>query len=242
MPASDGVSDLGVDEATGKGPQHVAIIMDGNGRWAESRGLPRVEGHRRGVNTVRMVTETAAELAIPVLTLYCLSSENWKRPAAEIEFLMTLLRQYLIAERQLIVDQNIRLQLIGRTDRLSAEVLAEVETTRSASRQNRGTRLVLAIDYGGRDEIVRAAARLAASGRPIDESSLGDQLDTAGLPDVDLMIRTGGDTRISNFLLWQASYAELWFTDAAWPEFSRSDFDRALADFRRRQRRFGGLG
>ncbi len=228
-------------DSDAKRPDHVAIIMDGNGRWAQARGLPRVEGHRRGVDTVRMVTETAAELNLPVLTLYCLSSENWKRPATEIEFLMALLQQYLVAERQLIVDQNIRLHLIGRTDRLSAEVLEEVQKTRAASAANTGTRLVLAIDYGGRDEIVRAANRLATGQTAIDEQSLSGSLDTAGLPDVDLMIRTGGDQRISNFLLWQASYAELWFTDRAWPEFSRADFDQALAEYASRQRRFGGL-
>ena len=236
MPAGDGVA-----SQSATGPQHVAIIMDGNGRWAQSRGLPRVEGHRKGVDTVRMVTETAAELRIPVLTLYCLSSENWKRPAAEIEFLMALLQQYLIAERQLIVEQNIRLQLIGRTDRLPPEVIGEVEETRRVSEYNDGTRLVLAIDYGGRDEIARAAQKLAADGHVIDERSLSNSLDTAGLPDVDLMIRTGGDFRVSNFLLWQASYAELWFTDRAWPDFRREDFDAALAEFPKRGRRFGGL-
>lgn len=229
-------------------PRHVAIIMDGNGRWAKSRGLPRVEGHRRGVATVRRVTEMASELHLEVLTLYCLSSENWKRPQTELEFLMQLLRQYLIEERRTICEQNLQLRWIGRTDRLTDEVLREIERTRKLCDSNDGTRLVLAVDYGGRDEITRAARKTAseaAAGRldpeQIDEAFLQARLDTADMPDVDLMIRTGGDTRISNFLLWQASYAELWFTQKSWPEFQREDFQEALDSFAERQRRFGGL-
>ena len=229
-------------------PRHIAMIMDGNGRWARSRGLPRIEGHRRGVDTVRMVTETCAELGIEAVTLYCLSSENWKRPPSELKFLMRLLEQYLVEERRTLMGQGLRLQCIGRRDRLPPGVIEQMDRTVAMSAENRGTRVVLAIDYGGRDEIVRAARGLAAdvaAGRlspsEIGEERLGERLDTAGLPEVDLMVRTGGDMRISNFLLWQLSYAELWVTETCWPEFSREDLLRAIDDFANRQRRFGGL-
>ena len=229
-------------------PSHVAIIMDGNGRWAQSRGLPRIEGHRRGVDSVRAACELATERGIAALTLYCLSSENWKRPQSELDFLMQLLHQYVIEERELIMRQGLRLSTIGRRDRLPAEVNAELDRTIKLSAGNEGTRLVLAIDYGGRDELVRATRSIVSrvqSGElaidEIDETVLTRSLDTDELPEVDLMIRTGGDHRISNFLLWQISYAELWWTEAAWPEFDRECFDAALADFGRRQRRFGGL-
>ncbi|TWT56104.1 polyprenyl diphosphate synthase [Allorhodopirellula solitaria] len=229
-------------------PKHVAIIMDGNGRWAQNRGLPRIEGHRRGVDTVRSTTELAAQLQLEALTLYCFSSENWKRPQIELDFLMQLLRQYLIEERATLMDNNLRLRFIGRVDRLDAGVLEEVERTQALCRDNTGTELVLAVDYGGRDELARAARALATevlagelSAESIDEQAIADRLDTDGLAEVDLMIRTGGDMRISNFLLWQLSYAELWFTSKCWPEFDESDFRQALADFGDRTRRFGGL-
>jgi len=229
-------------------PKHVAIIMDGNGRWAVSRGLPRIEGHRRGAGVVRMVSETAAKLGIDAVTLYCLSSENWKRPRAELDFLMDLLREYLIDQRDTLLDNRLRLQVIGRRDRLPDAVLKEMDRTIELSAAGTATTLVLAIDYGSRDEIVRAtrqlAADVAAGHRSIDsvaESTFGELLDTAGLPDVDLLIRTGGDHRISNFLLWQISYAELYLTQTCWPEFGRSDFLSAIAEFGRRERRFGGL-
>jgi undecaprenyl diphosphate synthase len=229
-------------------PRHIAIIMDGNGRWAQNRGLPRIEGHRRGVSTVRMISETATELGIEAVTLYCLSSENWKRPRAELDFLMHLLEQYLIEERRMIMEQGIRLQVIGRRDRLPASVLSVMNQTVEMSTANPGTRLVLAIDYGGRDEITKVvrevASEVAAAKLSLDaitEQTIEDRLYTAGLPEVDLMIRTGGDLRVSNFLLWQISYAELWITDRCWPEFTRDDFVGALNDFGLRQRRFGGL-
>ncbi|WDQ17525.1 polyprenyl diphosphate synthase [Rhodopirellula sp. P2] len=229
-------------------PRHVAIIMDGNGRWAQARDLPRIEGHRRGVTTVRMVTEMASELKLDALTLYCLSSENWKRPQAELDFLMHLLQQYLVEERRTIRDQNMRLRFIGRRDRLSEEVLKEIAKTQAVSENNTGTELVLAVDYGGRDELTRMARKVAQqvqngerSIAEITESLVDETLDTAGLPDVDLMIRTGGDIRISNYLLWQISYAELYFTPKCWPEFERDDFQAALDEFAGRQRRFGGL-
>lgn len=230
-------------------PHHIAIIMDGNGRWAQARGLPRIEGHRRGVSTVRMISETATELGIEAVTLYCLSSENWKRPQAELDFLMHLLEQYLVEERRTIMDQRLQLRVIGRRDRLPLAVLEEMNRTLELSQPNDGTRLVLAVDYGGRAEIAAVARKLAGevvSGKierdAIDEQRIDQNLDTAGLPEVDLMIRTGGDKRVSNFLLWQLSYAELWFTERCWPEFSRDDFIGAIEDFASRQRRFGGLG
>ena len=226
-------------------PRHVAIIMDGNGRWATNQGLPRIEGHRRGVTTVRMVATESARLNIPAVTLYCLSSENWKRPAAEIDFLMSLLRQYLIEERRMIMDNGLRLGVIGRRDRLPADVLTELDRTLEMSADNPGTRLILAIDYGGRDELTRAVRRIAEQSvapESITDETIAAHLDTAGLPDVDLLIRTGGDHRVSNFLLWQISYAELWVTDRGWPEFTAEDYRRALDDFAQRQRRFGGLG
>ncbi|MEM1067967.1 MAG: polyprenyl diphosphate synthase [Planctomycetota bacterium] len=229
-------------------PRHIAIIMDGNGRWARARNLPRIEGHRRGVTTVRMISEVAVRLKIDAVTLYCLSSENWKRPKEELDFLMHLLEQYLIEERRTIMEQGLRLKVIGRRDRLPPNVLDQMNRTLTLSEGNEGTEMVLAIDYGGRDEIARAARQLAmevASGsldpNSIDETSLADRLDTKGLPEIDLMIRTGGDLRVSNFLLWQLSYAELWVTEKCWPEFSQDDFLNALREFSSRQRRFGGL-
>tara|TARA_R110002049_G_scaffold2750_2_gene21672 strand:+ start:536237 stop:537004 length:768 start_codon:yes stop_codon:yes gene_type:complete len=229
-------------------PRHIAIIMDGNGRWAQARDLPRIEGHRRGVGTVRMVSETATEIGIEAVTLYCLSSENWKRPQAELDFLMHLLEQYLVEERRTIMDQGLRLKVIGRRDRLPDGVIAEMNKTLEMSASNPGTQLVLAIDYGGRDEICQATreiARKVSAGEitieQIDEALVTDHLYTSDLPEVDLMIRTGGDLRVSNFLLWQLSYAELWVTESCWPEFAREDFFSAIEDFATRQRRFGGL-
>lgn len=229
-------------------PKHVAIIMDGNGRWAQQQGLPRIEGHRRGVDTVRMVCETSVELGLDAVTLYCLSSENWKRPKEEVDFLMLLLEQYLIEERELIMTQGMRLRVIGRRDRLPPSVLTEMDKTLEMSACNRGTQLVLAIDYGGRDELTHAVRQIAeavASGHldpaAIGESTIQAKLYTAGLPDPDLLIRTGGEMRISNFLLWQISYCELWVTSKAWPEFSKTDFLAAIGDYSARHRRFGGL-
>jgi undecaprenyl diphosphate synthase len=229
-------------------PRHVAIIMDGNGRWAQQRGLPRIEGHRRGVSTVRMVCETATELGLSAVTLYCLSSENWKRPQAEIDFLMQLLEQYLIEERQLIMEQRLVLRVIGRRDRLPGSVLHEMDKTVAMSAANEGTVLVLAIDYGGRDELTRATRQIAQAVQrgeldvaDIDESTINDHLYTRGLVDPDLLIRTGGEMRVSNFLLWQISYSEMWVTNRAWPEFSKADFLEAIQDYANRERRFGGI-
>jgi undecaprenyl diphosphate synthase len=229
-------------------PRHVAIIMDGNGRWAQARGLPRIEGHRRGVATVRRITEHCARLGIEQLTLYCLSSENWRRPEAELAFLMHLLEQYMIEERSLLMRERIRLAMIGRRDGLPASTLAELDRTVELCADNDGMRLCLAINYGSRAEIVAAARQLAAdvaAGRlpleAIDEQAVAARLDTAGMPDPDLLIRTAGEMRVSNFLLWQISYAELWVTDVAWPAFAEADLDAACAAFAARDRRFGGL-
>ena len=229
-------------------PRHVAIIMDGNGRWAQGCGLPRIEGHRRGVASVRRITEHCVRRGIGQLTLYCLSSENWRRPAVELTFLMHLLEQYMVEERGLLMRQRVRLSMIGRRDGLPAETLEALDRTVELCAANDGMRLCLAINYGSRAEIVDAArsiARDAADGRlrpeEIDEASFAARLDTAGMPDPDLLIRTAGEMRISNFLLWQISYAELWVTPVAWPEFEERHLDEALAAFAARDRRFGGL-
>ena len=238
--------EVGVPEA--RLPRHVAIIMDGNGRWAQQRGLPRIEGHRRGVASVRRITEECARLGLGQLTLYCLSSENWKRPELELEFLMHLLEQYLIEERQTLLRENIRLSVIGRRDGIPADTLAAMDGTIGLTAQNPGMRLCLAINYGGRRELTDAvssiARRVAAgelSAEAISEQTVSDHLSTAGMPDPDLLIRTAGEMRISNFLLWQISYAELWVTERCWPEFDEQDLHQALRDFAQRDRRFGGL-
>jgi len=229
-------------------PAHVAVIMDGNGRWARQRGLPRVEGHRRGVDSVRNTIEECCRLGIGQLTLYCLSTENWKRPQHELDFLMALLHQYLIAERVEIMEQNIRFAMIGRRKELPPEVIAEIDENIRVSKNNTGMTLCLAINYSGRTELVdavRQLAREAKAGRidpeDIDEVSVNDALYTAGMPEPDLLIRTAGEMRVSNFLLWQISYAELWVTPKFWPEFDIPLLHDALHDYAKRERRFGGL-
>ena len=229
-------------------PRHVAIIMDGNGRWARAQGKERVEGHARGAKSVDVVTEECCRLGIGQLTLYCLSSENWKRPKAELDFLMALLQQYLLAERQKILDQNIRFTVIGRREGLPDHVLAEIDENERLTTGNTGLTLCLAINYGSRAEMVDAVRALAARVqrgelRPdqIDEATFSTSLYTAGMPDPDLLIRTAGEMRVSNYLLWQISYAELWVTPKYWPEFDAALLHEALRDFARRERRFGGL-
>lgn len=229
-------------------PRHIAIIMDGNGRWAQRRGLPRIEGHRRGVASVRRTTEECARLGLEQLTLYCLSSENWKRPQPELDFLMHLLAQYMIEERKTIQEHDIRAAVIGRREGIPPDVLREVDKTIAMSQDNRGLRLCLAINYGGRAEMadaVRAIARRVQSGEllpeQITEEVVSDHLYTAGMPEPDLLIRTAGEMRLSNFLLWQISYAELWVTDLCWPEFDEPQLHAAIRSFAARDRRFGGL-
>ncbi len=233
---------------TARMPRHVAIIMDGNGRWANQRGLPRVEGHLRGVQSVRSTIEEGCRLGLGQLTLYCLSVENFKRPQSELDFLMQLLHQYLLAERAEIMEQNIRFTTIGRREGMPDEVLHEIDENVRMSQANAGMVLCLAINYGGRTEIVDAVRKLVnevKAGRldpkGIGEEELSNALYTAGMPDPDLLIRTAGEMRVSNYLLWQISYAELWVTEKCWPDFDSATFHDALRDFGRRERRFGGL-
>ena len=230
-------------------PRHIAVIMDGNGRWAVRRNLPRIEGHRRGVASVRRTVEEAARLGLDQLTLYCLSCENWKRPQPELDFLMHLLEQYMVEERSTIMRQNIVVQIIGRQSGIPDRVLSQMDRTIQMSSQNTGTRLCLAINYGGRQEVVDAVRRIAEAVRAgklapvdVDERLISESLYTAGMPDPDLLIRTAGEMRISNFLLWQISYAELWVTDKCWPEFEVADLHTAIRAYAARDRRFGGLG
>jgi undecaprenyl diphosphate synthase len=232
-----------------KMPRHIAIIMDGNGRWARRQGLPRIEGHRRGAGVVRRITEECARLGIEQLTLYCLSSENWKRPAEEIGFLMQLLEHYMVGERSLIMEQGIRVSVIGRRDGIFENALKEMDQTVAMSAVNTGMRLCLAINYGSRAELVDACRRIAQEvhcGRlrpdEINEKTIAAHLYTAGMPEPDLLIRTAQEMRVSNFLLWQISYAEIWVTDLFWPEFDEALLHAAIRDFASRDRRFGGLG
>jgi undecaprenyl diphosphate synthase len=232
----------------GRLPRHVAVIMDGNGRWARQRGMPRVEGHLRGADTVRATVEECCRLGVEQLTLYCLSVENWKRPQNELDFLMTLLHRYLLDERAEIMGQNIRFSVIGRRSGLPDNVLAEIDENVRLSAANTGMTLCLAINYGGRTEIVDAVRALVERVRrgelkpdAIDEDAVSAALYTAGMPDPDLLIRTAGEMRVSNYLLWQISYAELWVTEKCWPDFDRDTLHQALRDFGRRERRFGGL-
>jgi undecaprenyl diphosphate synthase len=229
-------------------PHHIAIIMDGNGRWAQERGKQRIHGHLQGVTSVRRTIEECCRLGIGQLTLYCFSTENWKRPQEEIDFLMTLLKEYLIKERAEIMEQNIRFTVIGRRDQLPDFVLAEMDENIRVSSGNTGMVLCLAINYSGRTEIVDAVRNLAERARAgklqlddIDERAITGALYTAGMPDPDLLIRTAGEMRISNFLLWQISYAELWVTEKCWPDFDEATLRQALHDFARRERRFGGI-
>lgn len=242
------------DEITGFGldpdrlPRHIAIIMDGNGRWAQCRGQPRIEGHRQGVHSVRAVVEECARLEIEQLTLYCLSSENWKRPRLELDLLMRLLQTFVVAERDEIMRQDIRFATIGRTEKLGGRVLKEVQKTIDLSAGNEGMRLCLALNYGSRLEIVDAVKAIATEVQSgalapdaIAEETISSRLYTAGMIDPDLVIRTAGEMRISNFLLWQISYAELYVTETYWPDFRQPNLRAALQSFAQRERRFGGL-
>src|SRR5881227_3588791 len=225
-------------------PAHVAIIMDGNGRWAAQRHLPRVEGHRAGIDSVRDVVETSARLGIDVLTLYAFSVENWKRPRAEINTLMTLLKRYLRLELSTLLKNNIRFQVIGRKDELSADVQHELEIGIRQTASNSGMLFNIALNYGGRAEIVDAARRALAAGLTpdqLDERRFGDFLYTAGQPDPDLLIRTSGEMRVSNFLLWQIAYSEIWVTERLWPDFRRRDLLEAVVAYQKRERRYGGI-
>jgi undecaprenyl diphosphate synthase len=225
-------------------PAHIAIIMDGNGRWAAQRHLPRVEGHRAGIESVRDVVETSARLGIKVLTLYAFSVENWKRPVTEVNMLMALLKRYLRLELDSINRNNIRFTVIGRTDELSSDVLEELAAGQGATARNTGMLFNIALNYGGRAEIVDAARRAIAAGVPpleLDERKFAEFLYTAGQPDPDLLIRTSGEMRVSNFLLWQIAYSEIWVTDTLWPDFRRRNLLEAVVAYQKRDRRYGGL-
>ncbi len=234
---------------TGSGPHHVAIIMDGNGRWAKARGLPRVAGHRRGADAVRRVVRGAGELGIPVLTLFAFSTENWTRPADEVADLMGLLRHYLRSELDELRKNGARLRVIGNRDGLAADIVRDIAEAETMTAGNARIDVNICINYGSRDEILRATRRLAkrvAAGEitadEIDQQSFERELLTAGLPDPDLLIRTSGEQRISNFLLWQCAYSELVFVDTLWPDFGKEHLERAIAEFRKRERRYGGVG
>ncbi len=223
-------------------PRHIAIIMDGNGRWALRRGLPRIAGHKKGVDAVRRVTERCRQLKVPVITLYAFSDENWGRPKEEVGFLMDMLGHYLETEIATLKTNDIRFRTIGRIEKLPESVQVWVRKAVSETADNSGMILNLALSYGGRGEILEAISRLRSGTDPADsitEESISAHLDTAGLPDPDLIIRTSGEKRISNFLLWQSAYAEFYFTDTLWPDFTEQDLLDAILDYQGRQRRFG---
>jgi undecaprenyl diphosphate synthase len=229
-------------------PRHVAIIMDGNGRWARRRHKPRVEGHRAGITSVRDVVETSARLGLEVLTLYAFSVENWKRPKAEVSTLMGLLKRYLRMELDTLLRNNIRFRVIGRQEELPEDVQEELARGIDKTRDQTGLLFNIALNYGGRAELVDAVksltAELIAAGRgseAVDECGLAAHLYTAGQPDPDLLIRTSGELRVSNFLLWQIAYAEIWVTDVLWPDFRRRHLLQAISDFQKRERRYGGI-
>jgi undecaprenyl diphosphate synthase len=227
-------------------PAHVAIIMDGNGRWARARGLPRVAGHRRGAESVRRAIMAAAELGIRYLTLFGFSSENWKRPTAEVDDLMGLLRHYLRGEIADLHKNGVRLRVIGDRTKLAPDIVTLIDNAEAMTRDNRGLTLIVALSYGSRAELAAAARAIAQSVRDgrlsvdaIDEALVERFLTTAGIPDPDLLIRTSGEKRLSNFLLWQSAYTELVFMDTLWPDFTRQDFEEAIREFQRRERRYG---
>ena len=229
-------------------PRHVAIIMDGNGRWAAQRSQPRIAGHRAGVEAVRAAVDTGARLGLKALTLYAFSTENWKRPRLEVDALMRMLRRYLRLELEEIHQQNIRFQAIGRTEALAPNVKREIARAAERTAQNTGLILSIALNYGGRAEIVDAARaamqRLLAEGKAPDElteESIARELYTTGLPELDLLVRTSGELRLSNFMLWQTAYSEIYVTETLWPDFRRAHLLEAVVDFQRRDRRFGGL-
>ncbi len=225
-------------------PAHVAIIMDGNGRWAAQRHLPRVEGHRAGIDSVRDVVETSARLGIQILTLYAFSMENWKRPPSEIHTLMTLLKRYIRLELSTLLKNNIRFQVIGRHEELAPDVRHELEIGIRQTAANSGMLFNIALNYGGRAEIVDAARRAIAAGiapEDLDEQRFGDFLYTAGQPDPDLLIRTSGEMRVSNFLLWQIAYSEIWVTETLWPDFRRRHLLESIVAYQKRDRRYGGI-
>ncbi|HET8727926.1 MAG TPA: isoprenyl transferase [Alphaproteobacteria bacterium] len=235
-----------LEQSVRRPPPHVAVIMDGNGRWAASRGLPRSAGHRRGIEAVREIVRAAGDLGIGYLTLYSFSTENWNRPMEEIGELMRLLRFYLRSEVAELHKNNVRLRVIGDRARLDPDIVDLVAHAESMTRNNTALHLTIALSYGGRQEIVEAARRIARDAKQgkidpaaLDEAAVSSYLFTHDLPDPDMVIRTSGEQRISNFLLWQSAYAELVFVDTLWPDFTRSDLEMAIGEFHRRERRYG---
>jgi len=244
MPPGDPDAALARQVAFDRLPAHIAIIMDGNGRWAAQRHLPRVEGHRAGIESVRDTVECAARLGIQVLTLYAFSVENWKRPASEVSTLMMLLKRYLRSELGTLLRNDIRFRVIGRSDELAPDIQKELNEAIARTSSNRGMLFNIALNYGGRAEIVDAARRAIEAGvRPedLDESRFASFLYTAGQPDPDLMIRTSGEMRVSNYLLWQIAYAEIYVTDTLWPDFRRRHLIDAVLAYQKRERRYGGI-
>ena len=229
-------------------PRHVAIIMDGNGRWASALGLLRSAGHTAGVKTLKRILTTAVNLELEALTVYAFSTENWKRPLAEVDFLMHLFSEYLEKEKREMHENNVRIRFLGRTEEFSPLIQSQIRDAEYLMRNNTGVKFNIAANYGGQDEIVRAAKKIAAKVldgqlalEQIDDKIFESELDTCESPPVDLVIRTSGDMRVSNFLLWQSAYAEFWFTQTNWPEFTPEEFVRALIDFGKRERRFGAI-
>lgn len=229
-------------------PAHIAVIMDGNGRWAGNKGLPRVAGHRSGMKNVKTIAIAANEIGIRALTLYAFSTENWKRPKDEVDYLMHLPQEFYVQEIEELIKNNIRIRMMGDEQTLPDYTLKPIRNAMERTRNNTGMILNFAMNYGGRKEIVEAANRLVADIRSgkvqedcIEESRFNEYLQSSGLPDPDLLIRTSGELRLSNFMLWQLAYAELWFTDVYWPDFSREHLYAAIKDYQRRKRRYGGL-
>ena len=245
LPDSDLLSQIDL----GRLPRHIAVIMDGNGRWARRRRLPRIAGHRAGAQAVRETVEASSKLGVGALTLYAFSTENWKRPRTEVDYLMTLLREYLRKELAEIHRNNIRLQILGRYEQLPLEVREDLEDALRQTASNTGMILNVALNYSARAELVdafQAMLRKLRSGElsedAVTEQTIADHLYTRGLADPDLLIRTSGEMRVSNFLLWQIAYAEIWVTDTCWPDFTRRHLYQAILDFQKRERRYGGLG
>ena len=222
-------------------PSHIAIIMDGNGRWAKERGLNRTAGHEEGAKTVRKITQYCSDIGIKYLTLYAFSTENWERPKLEVEFLMKLLERYLKKELDVYLKNNIRFKAIGDLSRFSKSLQKTIFETQEKTANGLGLTQVLALNYGSKDEIIRAVKKLNEQNLEVTEENLESCLDTAGMGDVDVLIRTSGEVRLSNYLLWQNAYAEMFFTQTYWPDFNESELDDILSDFAKRERRFGGI-
>ena len=222
-------------------PKHIAIIMDGNGRWAKEQGLKRTAGHEKGASTVREITVHCSNLGIKYLTLYAFSTENWSRPKLEVEFLMKLLERYFKSELPIYLKNNVKFKAIGDISKFSKKLQSIIKDTEDKTASCTGLTQILALNYGSRDEIVRAVKKLNEQNLKVSEDNLNSCLDTANIPDVDLLIRTSGEVRISNYLLWQIAYAEMFFTQTYWPEFSTMELDDIISDFHKRERRFGGI-